>query len=103
MAKTTHADPVGRSISLFDDSWEHIRHGHPEVAAHRQLVEECLARPFSIHFSLSNPDCRLYYGRGPRSRVMMVVVANIVRGAVVTAYLTNRSRKGIVEWSLPTP
>jgi hypothetical protein len=32
-----------------------------------------------------------------------VVVANIVQGFVLTAYLSNRSPKGVVEWSSPTP
>ena len=103
MESAPQTDPLGRRISLPDHSWDHILQGHPEVSGHRDLVEAALSNPREIWFSLSHADRRVYSGRGPRPRVMMVVIADVVRGLVVTAYLSNRPGKGVVEWSSPTP
>ena len=103
MESASQIDPLGRQISLPDRSWDHILRGHPEVAPHRALVETALSDPLEIRVSDKESDCRLYYGRGPWPRFMMVVIANVVRGVVLTAYIQNRPVKGVVEWSSPTP
>jgi hypothetical protein len=93
-------DPLGRSVKLLDRTWfGHIVRGHPEVAAYRNLVEETVTRPERILLSNSDTDCRLYFGKGPRSGVRILVVADVVLGIVKTAHLARKISGGAVEWS----
>jgi len=60
-------DPLGRLIELHDWTWwGHIVKGHPEVRAMRSDVEQAIVAPISIHYSNSDPTCRLYYRHSPR-------------------------------------
>ncbi len=103
MADTTLVDPLGRTVVLHDATWfGHIKKRHRELTRHRKLVVRAVRDPHEIRFSISDPNCRKYYGAGPRSGIMIVVVIDIVAGFVKTAYLTNRMT-GAVEWSRPTP
>ena len=97
-------DPLGREFELSDHTWyEHIPSGHPEVSKHKDLVEAALTEPIKIIHSQSHDDRRIYYGRGPRPKVMMAVVADLSNGKVVTAYLVKKFVKGVEEWSSLTP
>lgn len=99
----TVSDPMGRSLTLHDHTWHgHIALGHPELDDLRALCEEAIAYPDIITVSRSSPACRLYHGLGPRSGVMIVVVADVDQGHVKTAYLCRKIDGGIVEWSSPT-
>jgi hypothetical protein len=76
-------DPLGRRIELSDATWHrHILKGHPEMRGGRREAESALAAPIAIHVSSSDPDCRLYYGRSPRPRLMICVVADVAAGRV---------------------
>jgi len=89
-------DPLGRVITLHDHTWYgHIVKGHPEVRAHRKFVEDAIKSPQEVRVSAADPDCRLYYGAGPRAGITVVDLAlSLVR----TAYLAKKA-KGAVEWS----
>jgi hypothetical protein len=103
MSDISITDPLGRVITLHDHTWYgHIVKRHPDVRPLRSLIESALRTPVQINHSTSDPDCRLYYGPGPFSGIMVVVVADLVAGMVKTAYRTARI-KGIVEWSPPIP
>src|SRR5437763_8798473 len=101
------ADPMGRHIELHDWTWwGHIVKGHPEVRHMRAEVEQTIAAPISIHFSSSDPNCRLFYSISPVRTVptsapmspqppaspalMICVVADVAAGLVKTAYLAKR-------------
>lgn len=100
---TILTDPLGRTITLHERTWHgHILRGHPEVEPHRALVESAITRPHTIRHSAADPDCRLFFGRGPRGGVMMMVVADITLGLVKTAHLARRPSGGDTEWSRPT-
>ena len=80
MPDTTLIDPLGRSITLTDAGWHgHILPRYPEMRNHRRLVEQAVRTPTIIHRSNSDPNCRLYYGSGPRPGIMAVTVADAVR------------------------
>lgn len=99
MADRQMTDPLGRQITLTERTWyEHIVEGHPEIARHQALVEAAIADPLVIRLSRSDPDCRLYFGRGPRQGVTMLVVADVRRGMVKTAHLARRQFGGATEW-----
>jgi hypothetical protein len=93
-------DPLGRSITLHDRTWfGHILRGHPEMAEHRVLAESAVASPLAVHLSNSGPDSRLYFGRGPRPGLMILVVADVNLGLVKTAHLAKHFSGGDLEWS----
>jgi len=100
MADTILIDPLGRQIVLHDRTWDgHIAQAHPEVATYRDLAERAVRQPDEIRISNSNPDCRIYYGHGPRQSVIIMVVANIVECVVKTAHLARKVTGGAQEWS----
>ena len=100
MADTTLTDPLGRKIVLHDHTWHgHIVKGHPEMMAHRLLVEQAIRSPDQIRLSNSDLDCRLYYGPGPRDGVIIMVVADVLLGIVKTAHLAKKASGGALEWS----
>jgi hypothetical protein len=97
-------DPLGRIVTLHNHTWfGHILPGHPEMAKHRPLVEAAVVDPIEIRISDADAaNCRLYFGTGPRSGIMIIVVANITMGFVKTAFIVKLA-KGALEWSKPTP
>lgn len=100
MADTILTDPLGRRLILYDRAWYgHIVKGHPEVRRHRKLVEAAVESPDEIRLSRSDPDCRLYFGVGPRPGVIMMVVGDVSTGVIKTAHLARRVSGGDVEWS----
>lgn len=100
MADTTLTDPMGRTVVLHDRTWSaHVLRGHPEVAPWRALAENAVASPREIRYSTSDADCRIYYGRGPQTGLMIAVVADVKLGVVKTVYLARRPSPGGVEWS----
>jgi hypothetical protein len=92
MADSILVDPRGRRITLQDRTWfGHVLRRHPEMRNLRPLAEQTVRTPAEIRFSQSDPDCRKYYAPGPTTGILVVVIANVVAGFVMTAYLTNRA------------
>lgn len=99
MPDTSLTDPLKRKIALHDFTWfGHIVKGHPEMKGRRSLVESAVRHPKEIWISCSDPDCRLYFGKGPRAGLLTLVVADVVRGFVKTAHLARRVSGRTREW-----
>jgi len=93
-------DPLGRRIVLHDRTWfGHILKAHPEMDRFRAYVEQALTAPDEVRFSAADEHCRLYFGPGPRSDVIMMVVADMTLGVVKTAHLARKPSGGPLEWS----
>jgi hypothetical protein len=95
-------DYEGRAIRLSDDRWKHISE-HPEMSGRRSALEETLRAPEVVRESVSDPDARLYYRFYHRTMVGGKYLCAVVKlGAedafVVTAYLTDRLKKGRDLW-----
>ena len=105
MATRTFTDPLGRQITLHNHTWfGHILRRHPDLRAHRRLVEETITAPLSIRFADGQPvDTRLYYGVGPRSGMLIVLAADLTAGHVLSAHLAKVAKPGAIEWSPTTP
>ena len=95
-------DYQGRLIRLTAERWAHIRE-HPEMAGMAQAIAETLASPAVVVQSLADPQAHLYHrfylGTRVGDKYLCVVVK--IREAdafVLTAYLTDRVRKGEVLW-----
>jgi hypothetical protein len=95
-------DFEGRSVRLTDERWAHISE-HPEMAGMRGAVEETLHHPETVVQSLSDVEARLYYRFYARTvaggKLLCVVVKLRDDDAfVVTAYLTDRVKRGSILW-----
>lgn len=95
-------DYEGRSIRLTEERWEHIS-GHPEMANMRASLEETLRTPEAVLESTADTNARLYYRFYHRTMVggkHLCVVVKVLSGDVfvVTAYLTDRVKKGVLLW-----
>jgi hypothetical protein len=98
----TLSDYEGRSVLLTDERWHHIEE-HPEMIGLRRAVAETLHEPAAVIQSASDPLAWLYYRFYHRTMVggkhlCVVVKVRQDDAFVVTAYLTDRVKKGIILW-----
>ncbi len=96
------ADHEGRAIRLTEERLAHIL-SHPEMAGTEARIAETLARPEQVVESLSDPEARLYYrfyvGTRVGDKQLCVIVRLLEADAfVVTAYLTDKVKKGKLLW-----
>jgi hypothetical protein len=99
---TTLLDHGGRSIRLTPERLDHILL-HPEMAELKAEIAESLRQPERVIQSLSDPEAWLYYRRYPTTRVgdkylCVVVKMAATHAFVVTAYLTDRVKRGSQLW-----
>ena len=95
-------DLDGLAIRLTDERRDHILE-HPEMAEMEAAIEETLLEPERVVQSISDPEVHLYYRFYFRTVVggkfLCVVVKMSDAGAfVLTAYLTDRIKKGERLW-----
>ena len=95
-------DFQGRQIRLTDERISHILE-HPEMTGLESAIAETLARPQIVVQSMSDPQASLYYrfylGTRVGDKWLCVVVKVSGEDAfVVTAYLTNKPKRGVVLW-----
>ena len=95
-------DFQGLAIRLTDERLAHIL-AHPEMVGMDLAIEETLREPQRVIESFSDPEAHLYYrfylGTRVGDKYLCVVVK--VRHAdafVLTAYLTDRIKKGVQLW-----
>jgi hypothetical protein len=67
-------DPLGRTVHLTDDRWEHIIDGHPYMATSQADVLRAVAAP-TEHIVEPRPgqDCFYLADAGPSRRLKVVV------------------------------
>ena len=99
-------DHEGLTVRLTDERLAHILE-HPEMAGLEDSIAETLARPRRIVQPASDDTVRLYYRlcRGTRVGDKLICVALKVRPGdafVLTAYLTDKPKKGTLLWSADT-
>jgi hypothetical protein len=95
-------DYEGRSIRLTDERLAHILE-HPEMVGMEAAIEEALVEPEAVVRSFSDEDAHLYYrfyvGTRVGDKYVCVVVKVVVDDAfVLTAYLTDKVKKGTQIW-----
>ena len=95
-------DNEGRQIRLTEERWRHIAE-HPEMTGMRAALEETLRTPEVVVQSLSEPGARLYYRFYQRTMVggkylCAAVIFQRDDAFIVTAYLTDRVKKGEILW-----
>ena len=95
-------DYQGVPVRLTDERLAHILE-NPEMAGLESAIEETLARPETVIESFSDPEARLYYCFYIGTRVGDKYLCVVVKGSrddafVLTAYLTDRVKRGVQIW-----
>src|SRR5690242_16910218 len=93
----------GTVVRLTEERLAHILE-HPEMRGSEGLVEETLLHPQLMIQSVSDEQAKLYYRYYVATRIgdkfLCVVVKVVPNDAfVVTAYFTDKPKKGAVLWS----
>ena len=95
-------DVRGLSIVLTEERLDHIVESHPELADAKRLIEETLGAPETIVESVSdarvNLYYRYYYATVVGDKHVCMVVHTAPKPFVLTAYLTDRVKKGTIVW-----
>ena len=92
----------GREIRLTDERLAHILE-HPEMQGQEQRIAETLLTPHSVVLSHHDPAVHLYhrlFDETPVSqKYLVVVVKHLEQDAfVITAFLTDKEKKGVRLW-----
>ena len=95
-------DHQGRAVRLTIERQRHILQ-HPEMVGLGEEIDRALAGPDCVVVSLSDADTRLYYRYLAQtivgSKYLCVVVKMLPNDPfVITAYLTDKVKKGRVLW-----
>ena len=95
-------DYQGMAIRLTEERLAHILE-HPEMAGLEGAIEGTLARPEAVLLSYSDPSAPLYYrlylGTRVGDKFLCIVVKVREEDAfVLTAYLTDKIKRGIPLW-----
>jgi hypothetical protein len=95
-------DYRGRSLRLTAERLGHIL-GHPELAGMEEQIAAALGSPAQVMQSISDPDAALYYlpqADTPFGDKWLCVVVKYEAdgGFVLTAYLTDKVKKGTQLW-----
>ena len=95
-------DHEGLAIRLTDERLAHILE-HPEMKNMANAIEETLLHPERVVESFSDPQARLYYrfyfGTLVGDKYVCVIVKVSIDDAfVLTAYLTDRIKRGVTIW-----
>ncbi|MGH9423137.1 MAG: hypothetical protein ACRD3J_24380 [Thermoanaerobaculia bacterium] len=98
-------DFQGLEIRLTSERISHILE-HPEMAGMEAAIEETLQSPERLIQSLSDAGVHLYYRAYFRTVVggkFLCVVVKVAEESpfVLTAYLTDRIKKGVTLWPKP--
>jgi hypothetical protein len=96
-------DYRGVEIRLTDERLAHMRDVHPEIVANERFIAETVAAPEIVVQSEMDRAARLYYRRyrvtGIGEKHMCVLVkATGESPFVLTAYFTDRIKRGEVLW-----
>jgi len=97
-------DYMGRAVRLTDERLEHIFF-HPEMEGTQAFLERALKRPELVVESRSDESVCLYYSLLEETRVgvkwLCVAVKYLDNDAfVLTAYLTDKPKKGRQKWPI---
>lgn len=95
-------DHQGLAIRLTDEWLAHLLE-HPEMAELEAAIAETLAAPELVICSVSDATAQLYYRFYPETSLGNKFVCVVVKSSqddafVLTAYLTDKPKKGTVLW-----
>ena len=97
-------DHQGRAIRLTSERWSHIL-DHPEMIGQHERLIDTIANPEIVIATIKDETIHTYhrlYGQTPVTRKHLVVAVKILGddAFVVTAFFSNRVKRGIQIWPL---
>jgi len=95
-------DKFDRIISLTKERYTHIS-SRAEMTKQESKIKETLTNPDEVRESLRDKSAWLYYKKYPKTPVTekyMLVVVKVLnnKGEVITAFFTDRIKKGELVW-----
>ena len=96
-------DIHNRRIRLTDERGKHIELYHPEMSGQIDKITETLSQPDVIIKSIIDPDVELFhrfYSITPVTEKFLCVVVKVLIDDlfIITAYFTDKIKKGDVLW-----
>ncbi len=104
MALNFLLDYQDREIHLSERRQDLILTKHPEIAAHLDLLGETLRAPDQVKESTRDPSVYLYYRwytdlvDGDKYMCVVAKVSNTFPFSVITAYITDKIKRGDLVW-----
>ena len=97
-------DVFGRKIRLTEDRKNHLEEDHPEMIDSGSKIKETLQNPDDVKFSNLDSSVELFYKFFEvtliGAKFLCVVVKNLVVDFfIITAYFTDKKKKGESKWS----
>lgn len=93
-------DLLGINFRLTEERWKHIIRRHPEIKAKKKFISRTLAKPDIIVVSKLDPSVHIYQSKREDDYYFTVVVHTLDR-FIITAYITNQIKRGVVLWKKP--
>lgn len=95
-------DYQGRTIRLSEERRAHILE-HPEMSNQLDWIKETIASPDFVVATVADSSVQVYhrfYLQTPVTRKYLLVAVKMVTGDafVLTAFFSNRSKKGVTIW-----
>ncbi|MCH8064849.1 MAG: hypothetical protein IIC90_03360 [Chloroflexi bacterium] len=99
----TWPDCWGTNIRITEERLSHVLE-HPEMADEERRIAETLAQPDIVVQSASDPEVRLYHRLYETATVGAKHLCAVVKwrdedAFLVTAYFTDRPKRGAVLWT----
>jgi len=93
-------DKFSRTIILTDERWKHITDNHPEIKNLLKELQGTLEEPDIVKTSINNKDVVLFYKLYEHiyNGNYMCVVVKPNDELIITAYITDRIKRGEIEW-----
>jgi len=93
---------MGKVVSLDEDRWRHVLN-HPEMRDQLDRIKETVMNPDEVRESTHDPSILLFYRLYEETPVtdkyLLVVIETQNReGFIVTAFFTDRVKKGGLVW-----
>lgn len=93
---------IGKVISLDEDRWRHVLE-HPEMENQLDRTKKTVVNPDEIRQSVHDPSILLFYKlheETPVTEKYLLAVIKILNreGFIVTAFFTDRVKKGGLVW-----
>lgn len=93
---------LGKVVSLDEDRWRHVLE-HPEMQNQLDRIKETVANPDEVRESTHDPSVLLFYKlytETPVTEKYLLAVVKVLKreGFIVTAFFTDRVKKGGLVW-----
>ena len=84
----------GNELFLPDERIKHIKEKHPEITI--ALIKNSLSKPDYIITSSVDEYIKIYHKK--KGKYYIVVVINIDKKLIITSYISDKIKKGAIEW-----